>query len=198
MSLLNRFAPALLQDVNRAFALLEDPFFNNARRVGGNLPLFEGSSAFRPNVDVSETEKAYVVEAEVPGMRKEDLDIEFLDDNTLVLKGKVERSRRRDLGASSQQASETPQTVNASGEPAPEGETPVTTETAVATESAKKAVAEPTVWNSERITGTFQRSFQFPSRIDPEAVKAIYEDGILTVTVPKSERRRQKVSIEVA
>lgn len=39
----------------------------------------------------------------------------------------------------------------------------------------------------ERTYGTFSRSFSLPSAVDAERVSASFEDGLLTVTVPKTE-----------
>lgn len=38
----------------------------------------------------------------------------------------------------------------------------------------------------ERALGVFQRSLTLPSAVDPENVKAIYKDGVLSVTLTKS------------
>ena len=35
----------------------------------------------------------------------------------------------------------------------------------------------------------FKRKFRLPGRVDLDAVSAVYEDGVLTVTVPRSLRR---------
>lgn len=45
---------------------------------------------------------------------------------------------------------------------------------------------------SERRYGEFQRSLALPSGIDLDAVKASFADGVLTVTMPKSEEAKQK------
>jgi HSP20 family protein len=37
----------------------------------------------------------------------------------------------------------------------------------------------------ERATGTFQRSLTLPTRVDPENVKAMYKNGILSITLEK-------------
>ena len=37
----------------------------------------------------------------------------------------------------------------------------------------------------ERSYGTFERAFALPETVDPEAVKADYKNGVLTVTLPK-------------
>ena len=37
----------------------------------------------------------------------------------------------------------------------------------------------------ETFSGSFERRFALPFEVDPDAVKAAYENGVLTVTVPK-------------
>jgi HSP20 family protein len=39
----------------------------------------------------------------------------------------------------------------------------------------------------ERSYGTFERVFALPETVDPEAVKADYKSGVLTITLPKKE-----------
>jgi len=41
-------------------------------------------------------------------------------------------------------------------------------------------------WISERSTGSFARSFQFPSRVDQDNVRASLANGILSIIIPKS------------
>ena len=49
-----------------------------------------------PAADVSETEGAYVVEIELPGVHREDIDVE-LDGNELVVTGEVKETKREGL-----------------------------------------------------------------------------------------------------
>src|SRR6476646_11815257 len=44
----------------------------------------------------------------------------------------------------------------------------------------------------ERSYGTFERSFALPTTVDSEKVSATFQNGILTVTVPKAERARPR------
>ena len=44
----------------------------------------------------------------------------------------------------------------------------------------------------ERRHGSFERNFMLPTQIDPNKVEATFEDGILTLTMPKSEAVRPK------
>ena len=44
----------------------------------------------------------------------------------------------------------------------------------------------------ERSYGTFQRTFQLPETVDPERAKAAYDNGVLRVTVAKTEAARPR------
>jgi HSP20 family protein len=49
----------------------------------------------------------------------------------------------------------------------------------------------------ERSYGTFQRALRLPGPIDPDQVQARFENGVLTVTVPKSEQQERSRRIQV-
>lgn len=44
----------------------------------------------------------------------------------------------------------------------------------------------------ERGHGAFRRSFTLPAEVDPARVKASYQDGVLTVTLPRREEARPR------
>jgi HSP20 family protein len=44
----------------------------------------------------------------------------------------------------------------------------------------------------ERSYGAFERAFALPNSIDADRIEAGYENGILTVTVPKAEKARPR------
>jgi HSP20 family protein len=44
----------------------------------------------------------------------------------------------------------------------------------------------------ERSYGSFERVFALPSTVDGEKISAEYQNGVLTVTVPKAERARPR------
>jgi len=49
---------------------------------------------------------------------------------------------------------------------------------------------------SERRYGKFSRSFLLPRDVDAERIEAQFQDGLLTITIPKSEKaRRRRISI---
>lgn len=51
---------------------------------------------------------------------------------------------------------------------------------------------------SERHYGSFQRSFAVPDGVDPEKIEATFQNGVLTVTLPKTAEAQKRVKkIEV-
>src|SRR5213075_3521054 len=42
----------------------------------------------------------------------------------------------------------------------------------------------------ERTYGTFERSFTLPATVEPKDINATYDQGVLTITLPKSERAK--------
>jgi HSP20 family protein len=53
-------------------------------------------------------------------------------------------------------------------------------------ESVKKYLYQECYW------GPFHRSLLMPEEIDPEGIKASVKDGILTVRIPKTNRKGKK------
>jgi HSP20 family protein len=47
-------------------------------------------------------------------------------------------------------------------------------------------------FRSERFFGSFSRSVTLPSLVKVDEVKAAYEDGVLTITLPKAEEAKPK------
>ena len=106
----------------------------------------EAEEARWPRLDVHETETAYVVETDLPGMTAETITVE-MEGHYMVVKG--ERRMEREEG---------------------EGE-------------AKR---------TERAFGTFYRKVALPETAKFEEAEAKYENGVLTVTVPKGEVDKAK------
>ncbi len=44
----------------------------------------------------------------------------------------------------------------------------------------------------ERSYGSFSRSFSLPTSVNSEKVQAVYKDGILDITLPKSESSKSR------
>jgi HSP20 family protein len=50
---------------------------------------------------------------------------------------------------------------------------------------------------AERSYGSFQRSIPLPTEVDPDGAEAMFEKGVLTVTLPKTEEARAQKRINV-
>lgn len=107
--------------------------------------------AWAPAVDVSEDSQQIVLHVELPGLKKEEIDIQLTGD-TLRISG--ERKR----------------------EEVSRGEH---------------------FHRVERQYGAFQRTFQIETPVDHTRVGATYEDGVLTVRLPKQEAvKPRQIQIE--
>jgi HSP20 family protein len=66
----------------------------------------------------------------------------------------------------------------------------------------KQQVAEERaerVYRYERTYGAFERSFTLPTTVDAGGIKASYEHGVLTVTLPKVEKAKpRQIEVQVA
>ena len=56
--------------------------------------VFNSRNGFNPNVDVHEDEKNITIEAEIPGVKKEDIKVSVNEENVLVLKGTKNRETK--------------------------------------------------------------------------------------------------------
>ena len=60
----------------------------------------------------------------------------------------------------------------------------------------EKTVDQGNYHRIERVYGTFSRSFALPHEVDAEHVQAHFENGVLTITVPKAEQSKpRKIAI---
>lgn len=55
------------------------------------------------------------------------------------------------------------------------------------------------VYTAERLSGSFERAVRLPEHVDSDKIEAVYEHGVLTITVPKAEAARpRKIEIKAA
>lgn len=65
----------------------------------------------------------------------------------------------------------------------------------------EKSVSEENYLRVERTYGSFNRSFSLPNTVNAEAIRAEYQNGVLTVTLPKREEskpRQVKINVNAA
>lgn len=105
-----------------------------------------GFASFNPiKADIKETDREFVIEAEIPGAKKEDIKLDLRDDTLTIA---VERNEQ----------------VN---------------------EERDNYIRR------ERRYGSYSRSF-YLDNVNRDGIKARYDNGVLTVTLPKSEDRKNK------
>jgi len=144
------------------------------------------SGIIAPKFDVTEHDKAYHLQGELPGVPPENVVLEFTDPQTLVVRGKAERSHTEgdpSLAPSDKRIAGGAEQGKIEGEKGEQqGE-----KTEVQTKG--EGQSKPRYWLSERSFGQFSRVFNFPSSIDQDKVEAKFDKGVLSVTVPKVERK---------
>ena len=170
-------------------------------------PRHTKSQTFTPRFDVTEGVESYELYGELPGLEQKDISIEFVDAQTLVIKGKTDRVTSTTPAVETTQPESSETASEKSHNPTVEDEydeadTPLATPASTSTATEKDAAAEqksqtetrtskPKFWVTERKVGSFARSFSFSQRIEQDGVKASLRNGILHVVVPKSQKPKQ-------
>jgi HSP20 family protein len=126
----------LRDEIDRLF---EAPLAELAR--GSNL-----LSGWTPALDVYEQKENFILKAELPGMRKEDITVS-LHDGSVSISGERKSDTKHE---------------------------------------------DSEVYRAERFFGRFQRTVTLPAPVAADKVKAQYKDGVLTVTLPKTEEAKPK------
>ncbi len=56
----------------------------------------------------------------------------------------------------------------------------------------EQAETKENVHCMERVNGAFSRSFSLGTRVEASKIKASYEDGVLTISLPKAEEAKPR------
>lgn len=140
-----------------------------------NRGQFSSIRSFSPRFDFRESDDAYYLDGELPGISQENVDIEFSDHQTLVIKGRSERETQETNADDAPQDQTGQEGQNETSDVAKTGGQSVT----------KAKNNKHRYWVSERSIGQFHRAFSFPGRVDQNNVRASLKNGILSVVVPK-------------
>ncbi|KAM0254429.1 hypothetical protein ACHAQJ_006769 [Trichoderma viride] len=194
------------------FRLLEDFDKYSGQSNGNQHAAHRAVAHWQPKFDVRETGEAYELHGELPGMNKQDVHIEFTDPQSLLIRGKVERTYTAGTpptdaledapvsGAITESGEEErPKSPHqATVEDEPEDGATTNTATAAAGEVVKatppkqQPVDTSKYWLTERSVGEFSRTFDFPTRVNQDGVTASFKDGILNVVVPKAAKHEPR------
>jgi HSP20 family molecular chaperone IbpA len=169
------FQPFPHSDFSSLFRLLDDYDTHQSGKRGSSL------RSFQPRFDVHEDADAYYLHGELPGLEQKDIDLSFTDPQTIVFKGRVERSYDNSHAHQATVAEET------------DGSTSHQVTKQDSTKQVQRTEgANPHFWVTERSVGEFHRSFSFPSNVDQDTVTASLKNGILSVVVPKAQPAQAK------
>ncbi|PWY96047.1 HSP20-like chaperone [Aspergillus sclerotioniger CBS 115572] len=172
-------------DFTPLFRLLDD---YDLHRSSQGAPA--SARTFAPRFDVRETSDGYHLDGELPGIAQKDVDIEFSDPQTLVIKGRIEREYHSDNNDEAKPS--TPVAENNK-----EGESSAVTQPGDKQVSKNKPKTKHHYWHSERSIGEFHRTFSFPTRVNQDNVKASLKNGVLSLFVPKAAAPvAKKITIE--
>ena len=121
--------------------------FSQGQGQGGG-----GTAVWAPAIEVAEREGNYLVHAELPGLKPEDVKVEVTNE-ALVIQGERKSEQQSNQGG---------------------------------------------VQRSERRYGQFYRSIPLPEGVNPEQVKARFQNGVLEVTVPvpQAQSNRRQIPVE--
>jgi len=190
------------------FRLLDD-FDQYSNDSGRHRQSRSSSKIFAPKFDVSEHEDRYELHGELPGVEQKDVDIEFSDRQTLTLRGHIERSYTSGTRpAGSVEGSQSSGAIEGGHGTGDESQA-ITAKDKVSadktsadktneagTQEDKSAETGVKYWVSERSVGNFSRSFNFPTPVDQENVRASMKNGILSVVIPKAKKpESRKITI---
>ena len=97
MALPARRSPAAPPERWDPFRELEDLHARIGQLMESGWPnVADGAASWAPLVDIEETDDAWLVEAELPGVKQEDINVE-LSDSELVISGELKERERRGI-----------------------------------------------------------------------------------------------------
>lgn len=133
---------SLRRDMDRLF----EAFFDHGEMA-------DWRTSFEPSVDVSDTNDAIVVKAQVPGISKDDLHVEVTDD-VLTLKGETKQEEKEE---------------------------------------------DKNYYRREIRYGSFSRTIPLPAAVQSDQAAAKMKDGVVEITIPKSEKAKVKqISVQAS
>lgn len=107
-----------------------------------------GVNSFSPEFEVIERDEVTFISADLPGMKKEDIKVEFKEGHIILSGERKSKLKEKDY--------------------------------------------------TEKKYGFFQRTFKLPKSLDADKIQANFEDGVLTLALPKKEEEKTKeIKIEL-
>ncbi|MCW3054975.1 MAG: heat shock protein-like protein [Chthonomonadales bacterium] len=178
--------------MDRVFGQFMDPRNSLTQRTPG-----QGLQSWAPHIDVSESEQEYHIEADLPGVRQEDIDIQ-VQDGMLTLRAQMQQREEQPQSAQSQPSQ---------GQNAPEqqGQEHVSRDQDIGQnrdgntmQTSDQTAQTPRRYHQrERRFGYFERIMSLPANVDEENIQAQFKDGVLTLRIPKQTQTPQSRRIQI-
>lgn len=151
----------------------------------------------RPRFDIRETQDAYELYGEVPGIERKDVHVELMQQNVLLIKGYIARpydSPRPQKGDCSEEK-KCDECKCPEGKPC---DKPCPKDQKCACHEGKEDPnATVRFLQRERLVGEFAREFAFPGPLSEFDITASLEGGILKVVAPKQQPSKgRKIEIK--
>ncbi len=162
----------LHQELNR--------IFDNRLFPLGTQETRESAVDWKPLVDIQEQDDSFLVHVDVPGVEAKDIEIS-LEKNVLTIEGT--RTTTSESSSSSVSAGSTETTNDDSTANSAEGEDA----NQVEVESSPVSY-----YRKERFSGTFLRQFSLPETADADNISARVTNGVLEISIPKSEKSQRR------
>lgn len=158
------------------YMVTREPFRQVHRDYSDFERLFEGVfggsrslTARAPEVDVREEKERYVLQADMPGLSEEEIEVRV--ENQVLTFG----SRSSETGDGRQSSGRGTAETSAGQQSAPE-----------------EREEEGQYLLRERSRPAYSRSFSLPRDADPRAIEASYSGGVLTITIGKAEEAKPR------
>lgn len=155
------------EDMDRVFG----QFFGSPSGSSGTpsqAGAFAGMQQWAPNVDISQTDKEWCIEADLPGVKQDDIDVN-VQDHYLILRAEL-RPEEEPQGQQAQ---------GQQGQPA--------TGQAHNGHGNKEQQPQRQYHHRERRWGYFERMVPLPENVDENKVSCDFQNGVLTIHLPKAE-----------
>jgi len=150
------------QDMDRLFSQVAG-FPRGGYRQNG-IQQTPTTNLWAPTVDVSETDKEYRIEVDLPGVPQDAIDVRVVE-STLVIRAEMRQESSSEPNNAAKEAQPTNQEQN----------------------------AQRHYHYRERRWGRFERMFHLPPDADEENIAADFSSGVLALTVPKKASQSQQI-----
>jgi len=132
-----------------------------------------GMQAWAPSLDISQTDKEWCVEIDLPGVKQEDIDIQVRD-RSLFISAEMKSEEASPPYEAQAQSGEQPQGNGSK------------------TQQAQPQGQQRQYERRERRYGYFERQLPLPENVNEDQISCEFKNGVLTVHLPKAEQAVQQ------